>query len=239
MGARVPILTYHKIAPITKGTIYPGTFVPPNLFEKHLRLLNRRGFSSVRVADLFADRMPGQPILLTFDDGFQDFADNAWPLLQKHRFGALVFLVMNHLGGQNEWDIAVGDKPAPLMNLETIHELVKQGAQFGSHTLSRPRLANLDEQDQKRELVESHNLLISNLQPQTSHPTTICYPYGSYNAATLTLAREAGYKFGFSTDKGLNDASTDAMRLKRIAIRHDTSVPALIYKLWRGSRYDR
>jgi peptidoglycan/xylan/chitin deacetylase (PgdA/CDA1 family) len=235
VGARVPILTYHKIAPITKGTIYPGTYVPPNLFEKHLRLLNRRGFSSVRVADLFSDRMPGQPILLTFDDGFQDFADNAWPLLQKHGFGGLVFLVLNHLGGQNEWDIAVGDKPAPLMNLETIRELGKQGAQFGSHTLSHPRLANLDEQDQRLELFAP----LPELFDSSPQPSTICYPYGSYNQTTLDLARQAGYKFGFSTDKGLNDATTEQMRLKRIAIRHDTSVPALIYKLWRGFRYDR
>lgn len=239
MGARVPILTYHKIAPITKGTIYPGTFVPPILFEKHLRLLNRRGFSSVSVADLFTDRMPGQPILLTFDDGFQDFADSAWPLLQKHGFGALVFLVLNHLGGQNDWDIAVGDKPAPLMTLETIQELARQGAQFGSHTLSHPRLTTLDDADQRRELLKSAELTRSLLSNSDSNSNSVCYPYGSYNQTTLDLAREAGYKYGFSTDKGLNDATTDSMRLKRIAIRHDTSVPALIYKLWRGFRYDK
>jgi len=238
VGARVPILTYHKIAPITKGTIYPGTFVPPNLFEKHLRLLNRRGFSSVRVPDLFSEQMPSQPILLTFDDGFQDFADNGWPLLQKHGFGGLVFLVLNHLGGQNDWDIAVGDKPAPLMSLETIQELAKQGTQFGSHTLTHPRLANLDEEDQHREIFGSRTIPASDFQLPTSD-LSICYPYGSYNETTLSLCREAGYKYGFSTDKGLNDSTTDPMRLKRIAIRHDTSVPALIYKLWRGFRYDR
>lgn len=234
MGARVPILTYHKIAPITKGTIYPGTFVPPSLFEKHLRLLKRRGFSSVTCSNLF-DSALDKPILLTFDDGFQDFADNAWPMLQKYGFGGLVFLVLNHLGGQNDWDIAVGDKPAPLMNLETIRELAKQGAQFGSHTLSHPRLANLSDAEQRTELVAALPQL------PTPHPQlpTICYPYGSYNETTLSLCREAGYNYGFSTDKGLNDANTDPMRLKRIAIRHDTSVPALIYKLWRGFRYDR
>jgi peptidoglycan/xylan/chitin deacetylase (PgdA/CDA1 family) len=231
VGARVPILTYHKIAPITKGTIYPGTFVPPNLFEKHLRLLNRRGFTSVSTSNLFDSGLEN-PILLTFDDGFQDFADNAWPLLQKHGFGALVFLVLNHIGGQNDWDIAVGDKPAPLMNLETIQELAKQGTQFGSHTLSHPRLANLDEEEQRREIFAFPELCVNQL------PTT-CYPYGSYNETTLNIVRSSAIKYGFSTDKGLNDVTTDPVRLKRIAIRHDTSVPALIYKLWRGFRYDR
>jgi peptidoglycan/xylan/chitin deacetylase (PgdA/CDA1 family) len=231
VGARVPILTYHKIAPITKGTIYPGTFVPPNLFEKHLRLLNRRGFASVSTSNLFDSGLEN-PILLTFDDGFQDFADNAWPLLQKHGFGALVFLVLNHIGGQNDWDIAVGDKPAPLMNLETIQELAKQGTQFGSHTFSHPRLANLDEEEQRREIFAFPELSVNQL------PTT-CYPYGSYNETTLNIVRSSAIKYGFSTDKGLNDVTTDPVRLKRIAIRHDTSVPALIYKLWRGFRYDR
>lgn len=234
MGARVPILTYHKIAPITKGTIFPGTFVPPDLFEKHLRLLKRRGFSSVSCTNLFESGLP-KPILLTFDDGFQDFAVNAWPRLQQHGFGALVFLVLDHLAGQNDWDIAVGDKPAPLMTLDTIAELARQGTQFGSHTLTHPRLADLSESEQRREL----SAPFPQLPTPNPQPPTICYPYGSYNQTTLDLAREAGYKYGFSTDKGLNDATTDPMRLKRIAIRHDTSVPALIYKLWRGFRYDR
>lgn len=234
MGARIPILTYHKIAPITKGTIYPGTFVPPSLFENHLRLLQRKGFESVTTENIFDSGLP-KPILLTFDDGFQDFADNAWPLLQQHGFGALVFLVLNHLGGQNDWDIAVGDKPAPLMNLDTIKELAEQGVEFGSHTLTHPRLASLDEADQLRELSAPLPELTTS-QPQIR---TICYPYGSYNETTLSLSREAGYKYGFSTDKGLNDTTTNPLRLKRIAIRHDTSVPALIYKLWRGFRYDR
>jgi peptidoglycan/xylan/chitin deacetylase (PgdA/CDA1 family) len=235
VGARLPILTYHKIAPIAKGTVYPGTFVPPALFEKHLRLLRRRGFVSTRLNSLFGTESEAKPILLTFDDGFQDFADNAWPLLQQYGFGGVVFLVTNHLGGKNDWDINVGDQPAPLMNEATIQKLATEGVEFGSHTLSHPRLATLSDEEQRAELVES----LHKLESLGTTPPTICYPYGSYNDSTLQIAREAGYKYGFSTDKGLNDSTTDPMRLKRIAMRHDTSVPSLIYKLWRGFRYDR
>jgi peptidoglycan/xylan/chitin deacetylase (PgdA/CDA1 family) len=230
---RVPILTYHKIAPIIPNTIYPGTFVPPELFRKHLRHLVRRGYQTNRLADIFQGNTPANPIVLTFDDGFQDFAENAFPALSEYAFQSTVFLVANHLGGLNDWDIAVGDTPAPLMNATTIQDLAKKGVEFGSHTLTHAHLDQLSEAEQDIEVGKSRLQLQSELGLPIE---TFCFPYGGHNAYTLTAAEQAGYKVSVSTRKGINDPSTPRHCLKRIAIRHDTSLPIFIYKLWRAKR---
>lgn len=231
MGVRVPILTYHKIAPIDPKTIFPGTFVPPKVFRQHLNYLSRKQFRSVRVEELFSDSMPSKPICLTFDDGFQDFSDNAFPLLQEFGLSGTVYLVAQKLGLHNDWDVLIGDSPAPLMNVQTIRELIQKGVEFGSHTLDHCHLDQIERETQRKQLNESKSILERELEISIN---SICYPYGGFNSETIEEAVAAGYKYGLSTQKGLNDSSTPKFELNRIAIRHDTSLPILVYKLWRA-----
>lgn len=206
------------------------------MLESHLKWFRRKGFQSLPVTDLFGSKMPAKPVVLTFDDGSQDFADAGWPLLQKYGFGGTVYVVSNHMGGVNEWDVKIGDIPCPLMTIDTIKDLARQGVEIGSHTYSHPRLADLDEPDQFREIIESK----ATLEEQLGIPMeSFCYPYGSHNDTSVKLAERAGFKFAVTTKKGLNTAQTHPMRLNRIAIRHDTPLPVLIYKFWRAFKYDR
>ncbi|MBS1728785.1 MAG: polysaccharide deacetylase family protein [Armatimonadetes bacterium] len=236
MAAKVPILTYHKISPVNSKSIYPGTFVPPALFEKHLRYLSRKGYQTIRLESLFSVSMPSQPIVLTFDDGFQDFEDAAFPLMQKFGMNGTVFLVSDFIGKDNGWDVAIGDVGYPLMSADSIRKLASQGVEFGSHTRRHRRLTEISGQEQEDEIVGSRRLLELDLGLSID---TFCYPYGGYNESSVAWAREAGYKFATSCEKGLNDGSEDPLLLKRIAIRNDTSLPVFIYKLWRAFRFGR
>ncbi len=236
MATQVPILTYHKISPVNANSIYPGTFVPPKLFESQVRHLARRGFQSTLLQSLFSSAMPSKPIVLTFDDGFQDFEDAAWPILKKFGMTGTVFLVSEFLGLKNQWDIAVGDVAYPLMSPNSIRKLHGEGVEFGSHTRTHARLSNLDTPSQEDEIIFSKQ----DLEERLGFPIdTFCYPYGSYNESSVTAVREAGYRFATSCNKGLNDGTEDPLLLKRIAIRNDTSLPVFIYKMWRAFRLGR
>ena len=236
MATRVPILTYHKIAPVNAKTLYPGTFVPPNLFEKHLGFLARKGFETMRLDAIFSGLEPAKPIVLTFDDGFQDFEDAAAPILHRFGYGATVFLVSDFVGKTNEWDENIGDVKYPLMSKESIVRLHEEGYEFGSHSKSHVRLSSHDAVTQDSEIRGSK----SDLETMLGFPIqTFCYPYGSYDDNSLNSVRASGYQFATTCDKGLNDGSEDPLRLKRIAIRNDTSLPVFIYKLWRAFRLGR
>ena len=233
---RVPILTYHKISPVHAKTLYPGTFVPPDLFEKHLGFLARKGFETMHLYDLFSGNEPAKPIILTFDDGFQDFEETAAPLLSRFGFGATVFLVSDFVGKTNAWDENIGDVTYPLMSKGSIVRLQELGYEFGSHTRSHIRLSSHDALSQDEEIRGSK----SDLETLLGSPIqTFCYPYGSYDENSLRSVRASGYRFAVTCDKGLNDGTEDPLRLKRIAIRNDTSLPVFVYKLWRAFRLGR
>ncbi len=186
--------------------------------------------------DLFSGNEPAKPIILTFDDGFQDFEETAAPMLSRFGFGATVFLVSDFVGKTNAWDENIGDVTYPLMSKDSIVRLQEQGYEFGSHTRSHIRLSTHDALAQDEEIRGSK----ADLETLLGFPIeTFCYPYGSYDESSLQSVRASGYRFAVTCDKGLNDGTEDPLRLKRIAIRNDTSLPVFIYKLWRAFRLGR
>lgn len=224
---------YHKIAEVIPGSIYPGLSVPPRLFERQMRHLAKRGFKTIRLEKIEEAFYREKQISITFDDGYQDFADAAVPVLKAFQFTGTVFLVSDLLGKQNQWDIDLGEKPADLMNEETIRSLASRGFEFGAHSRTHVHLDQVTDEIQRTEIIECRKIL----QSKFGLPfETFCYPYGGFNPTSRELAQEAGYSCAVSTRKGLNTAETDRFALNRIAIRNDTLMPIFVYKLWRAFR---
>ncbi len=89
--ANVPILMYHYISapPNPNDKIRIGLSVSPEHFDAQMKLLADNGYQSITLLDLYqylaAGRdLPAKPIVLTFDDGYVDNYENAYPILQKY-----------------------------------------------------------------------------------------------------------------------------------------------------------
>jgi peptidoglycan/xylan/chitin deacetylase (PgdA/CDA1 family) len=103
LGARrgpldVAVLTYHRVdEPGARPYLYPGLIsATPDTFEAHLRELTRRA-NPIRLDDLRAAvrgdrRLPDRPVLVTFDDAYEDFAEHAWPRLRRLDIPATLFV---------------------------------------------------------------------------------------------------------------------------------------------------
>lgn len=87
MSGSVPVLTYHSISASEK--------MNPQLFEAHLKALNRSNLPSLLPRDL---RAAQRGFLLTFDDGFADFWTHVFPLLERYRLRAVVFVIPSRTG---------------------------------------------------------------------------------------------------------------------------------------------
>src|SRR3569833_961816 len=70
--------------------------------------------------------LPGRPVMITFDDGYEDLAEHAWPVLRKLGFAATVFVVPAMVGGAADWDEQYG-APAPQKGWQRIAELAAGG----------------------------------------------------------------------------------------------------------------
>ncbi|QWV91841.1 polysaccharide deacetylase family protein [Geomonas oryzisoli] len=109
-STRYLVLMYHRILPASEqGRLHQeGMYVTTDTFERHLEFLKRH-FRLGSVQDLVGVENPAperqRPLcILTFDDGWSDFYDYAYPLLQRHEVPALVFLPTDYIGtGRRFW----------------------------------------------------------------------------------------------------------------------------------------
>lgn len=211
----------------------PHHYVTPNQLRRHLSALVRFGFRTIRLSDFMIQESPEKPIVLTFDDGYENFANSAVPIFQALGQTATVFAVSGLTGKCNEWDTKQGDVTEPLMTADQLRSVRDLGFEVGSHSVSHARLTTLDQNELKAEVERSKADLEDLLGVEV---TTFCYPYGAQNEAVRKAVESATYRYACSVEKGWNDQTTDPFRLRRTNVRSNTSTPILFWKLWRQSR---
>ncbi|WP_292559728.1 trifunctional glycosyltransferase/class I SAM-dependent methyltransferase/polysaccharide deacetylase [Mesorhizobium sp.] len=221
---RIPVLMYHSVA--DDGPAALARFrCTPAAFASQMAWLRANGFHAINSEQLerfIADRQPfvGRPVLITFDDGFQNFADHAWPILRANDLTAEVFLVTDFVGESALWDAASGP-PTPLMDAGTVRRLAGEGAFFGSHLATHRAIDGLSTSDLAGELLRSRMFI----ERWTGRPTTaFAAPYSVTDRRLGRLAKECGYRIGFGGRHGPADLDCDPIDLPRIEIRGDRSL---------------
>jgi peptidoglycan/xylan/chitin deacetylase (PgdA/CDA1 family) len=227
----IPVLMYHRIAEDGPAALAPYRIAPAD-FEHQLRFLRRRGFRSVTPDewDSAARRggaMRGRPILLTFDDGYRDFAGTAWPILRRNGFSAHVFVVTDKVGGRADWDAAFGP-PAPLMTWRQIAELAAEGVTFGSHLASHRAADTLTSDALLGEAARSRAALEKALGGTM---TTVCPPYGVTDARVEEICAVAGYRQLFTIEEGMAPVSGMRMAVPRLHILGGEDIRTFAEKL--------
>ncbi len=230
-----PILMYHRLGEPKKDSIVSGQYVTADLFDHHLRFLLRRGYRPLHLDEFSRalDHGEGKPLAITFDDGYESVYAKGLEVLTRHGAPSTVFVVAGQVGKTNAWDEAKGDVTEKLMTPEQLREVQDGGMEIGSHTIGHVDLVSIGETEARKEIVESKTIL----EGLAGRPVEwISYPYGRESEAVRQLVRLAGYRGACGTSRTLNTARTDRYSLARINVRSSTSVPWLIYKLFRASR---
>ncbi len=216
---RVPILMYHRIA--EDGPPDLARFrVPPAHFEAQLRLLRRHGYYPISSAKLgwfiaAGHPLPGRPVLITFDDGYRDFRDAAWPILRANDFTAEVFVPTDLVGANADWDAGYGP-PAPLLSWEDAAVLAKEGVVFGSHLARHLDGLTLSTAALTEELARSRAALEARLGREVR---AYAAPYGALDERFARLAARCGYHVGFSTRPAHARLADPPLMLPRIEVR--------------------
>ncbi|MFB4203314.1 polysaccharide deacetylase family protein [Arhodomonas sp. KWT2] len=99
------VLTYHRVLPRDDprwADEQPGMLVSPQTLRMHLAVLGRH-FTPVHLADWLDARargaaMPRRACAITFDDGWRDNYEHAYPVLREMGWPATVFLVSDLIG---------------------------------------------------------------------------------------------------------------------------------------------
>ncbi|MER8483095.1 trifunctional glycosyltransferase/class I SAM-dependent methyltransferase/polysaccharide deacetylase [Mesorhizobium sp. M1322] len=228
---RIPVLMYHSVS--DEGPAALARFrLTPAAFHSQMAWLRANGFHAIRSEQLerfIANRQPfvGRPVLITFDDGFQNFADHAWPILRANDLTAEVFLVTDLVGESALWDADSGP-PTQLMDAGTVRRLAAEGAFFGSHLATHRAIDGLSSSELASELLRSRMFI----ERWTGRPTTaFAAPFSVTDRRLGRLAKECGYRIGFGGRHGPADLDCDPIDLPRVEIRGDRSLDDFVAKV--------
>jgi peptidoglycan/xylan/chitin deacetylase (PgdA/CDA1 family) len=215
---RWPVLVYHNVG-YARARVYPEQTVTPARFERQLELLKRLGYAGLRLQEWIDQRIAvhplvSRPLLITFDDGYAELAEHAFPLLLKYGFPAAVFVVTDRLGKTNTWDEACGYETHGLLTREQIIYWAGRGIDFAAHGRTHADLSILPSAESEREVLESRDELAAILGRR---PLAFAYPYGKFNPAVVETVRTA-YPAAFTARRGLNTARTDSHLLRRALV---------------------
>ena len=230
-GYDIPILLYHKVAPEPP----PGNtvWISTRLFAEQMATLSAHGYVTVSFQDYLAYRSgaatpPPRPVILTFDDGYENFYTIARPILNRYGFKATVFLVTSQIGAKrhkdNRWDAPEAQHHVRMMIWPEVTILAEEGHSFGSHTRHHISLAAIREEQVRREIKESFTDLRAHL---SAAPLVFSYPFGDGAGMThiQTLVREAGYSAAVSTIAGIaNTLTSNIWALPRLKITEADSI---------------
>ncbi len=214
----IPVLLYHRVIPQPLHGRLSGLAVTVEQFERQLRALRRGGFTTITFSDYAAfargeRSLPKRPVILTFDDGYEDNYTFAFPLLQRYTMRAVIYLVADWSRRTNFWD---HDQPqVPLLQPAQIREMARAGIEFGSHTLTHPRLPSLARDRARKEISVSKARIEDLLGAQV---LSFAYPYAVYSEQTKELVAEAGYRYAVAGDNGPSVFYEDMLEIRRVQV---------------------
>ena len=205
--AGFPILEYHMVTENPRPGAKPYV-VPPEDFAAQLDELREEGYTTITPQDYARARkgkqqLPEKPVILTFDDGYEDNYRVVLPMLEERGMKAVFYVVTNDIGKPN------------YMTWENLFDLERRGMEIGSHTANHLPLTTLSREKQREEL------RLSKLMLEWKGMKTIysfSYPNGDYDAGVVAMLAEEEYLTAVTGEAGLNTLETNPYLLRRVNI---------------------
>jgi len=196
-------LMYHRF----EENKYPSTNIKIDDFKKHIKILqenNIRFINPKNFENEIKNNKKQRKILLTIDDGFSSFYQNAWPLLKKEKIPFILFVSTREVGAFN------------YMTWDQIKEISKEDfVEIGNHSHTHEYLVD-----------ESRDLILDDIQKSISifkdqlgkNSDFFSYPFGEYSLEFKKLIKSFGFKYAFGQHSGVIDETKDFYELPRFPI---------------------
>jgi peptidoglycan/xylan/chitin deacetylase (PgdA/CDA1 family) len=212
--AYFPVLEYHRIGEARADHVPTVTAAA---FERQLRLLSRWGIRFLSADDAVAameqGRRPTRSTLITFDDGYVETATIAWPLLRRLGAPAIVFVTPGEV-----------DTPG-FATWEQLAAMALDGVTIGCHTMHHSYLPETPESRLEEELIAAKSVIEARIGLAAHY---LSYPIGGYTPEAQTVARQAGYRAAFTTNRGIS-RSYDPFAIRRIKITERDRNPLVLW----------
>ncbi|MBU9711532.1 polysaccharide deacetylase family protein [Evansella tamaricis] len=207
---QITVLMYHRIIDDEdieefhfddNGNLF-STILVKSEFEKQMDLLLEHDYTTLTSLELQLFLMgqldvPKNSIVLTFDDGFKDNYNEAYPILKEHGFTALNFMITSAISLNDRKYKANEFQYLSVSDIESSCDVFE----FQSHTYNfHQRTFNqaaFMEFKPREEILEDLEKSITNLANQNR---SFAYPYGAYKDESIEILEEAGFEMAFTVE---------------------------------------
>ncbi len=226
MSRRIPILLYHSISEAATPD-YQRWAISPATFAEQMAYVHKAGYVPITVTQFVAlmgnqeAALPTRPIVLTFDDGMEDFYTGALPILAGHDFAATLYITTGYIGATSRWLRPLGEGGRPMLGWSQVAEIQARGVECGGHSHTHPQLDTLPHAAARNEITICKSLLEQHLGQEV---VSFAYPHGYYSTAVRRMAREAGYSSACAVKHAMSTTVDDRFALARIILTPDVDM---------------
>ena len=196
-------LMYHRF----EENKYPSTNIKISNFKKLLEIIKKNNIKFINPKDFekeLSNNKKQRKILLTIDDGFLSFYNNAWPILKKNKIPFILFVSTREVGSFN------------YMNWDQIREIEKEDfVEIGNHSHTHEYLVDENNEIIKIDIQKSINIFKENLGKNSEF---FSYPFGEYSENFKSIIRTFGFKYAFGQHSGVIDETKNFYELPRFPI---------------------
>jgi peptidoglycan/xylan/chitin deacetylase (PgdA/CDA1 family) len=203
----VPVLTYHRVAPLSAVGI-TDLKVEPSTFVDTLAELQSHGYHTIHQSQLFdalykGAALPSKPVIISVDDGYVDDVRTILPALERFHMVATFFVITGRM-----------TEPG-FVNADQIRQLDRAGMDVGDHTAHHVDLRLLTASQLRMEVAGSRGVL----ERVLGHPVYFfAYPFGAYNDTVVSELKNAGFTMAYTTAGGTTESSADPLTMPRIHV---------------------
>lgn len=244
--ARIPILLYHEINPDSYTWDY-GTIGPDKL-RSDLTALQNHGYTPIFFKDIDQARkgkaaLPDKPVLITFDDGYYNNYQYAYPILKELQMKATISIIGWSVGRQHHKDGITLIRRH--FTWDEAKEMVKSGwidIQHHSYDLhnqtdteqgAKPHAGESAEDYRERFKKDTLKLKKEIEKKLDTKVNVYTYPYGFYNEESEVVLKELGFQYSLTVDDGVSDMGDSTYLLKRINVPYNLESEELIKRMER------
>lgn len=199
----VPIMTYHHV---NNADPKRQDAVSPERFEWHMAYLKKHHFNVLSLRTLVQTIKQGKPlprksVVITFDDGYADNYEQAFPILKKYGFPATIFVIADVINTDG------------YLSTAQMKEMLAQGIEIGSHTRRHAYLPGILSKTLVEEIQGSKDRLEQELGVAI---TNFAYPNGGFNEDAKRIVQQSDYESACTTNRGFDRFNRDRYELKRV-----------------------
>ena len=195
-------LIYHRF----DESKYPSTNIQMDIFIKQISIINENNYNyyNPKNFDIFFNNPDEKKkILITIDDAFSSFYENAWPYLKENKIPFILFVSTEPIGKYG------------YMNWDQVKEIEKEDFAFiGNHSHSHEYLVDYEFNDFKKDIDQSIEIFKKKLG---YNPIFFSYPFGEYSLEQKNYIKQK-FKYAFGQHSGVIDLTKDKFELPRFPI---------------------